>query len=136
MLLRAWKPILTKSGKDLARNAARGYMLATPICLLTSSLRLTFFDLILAFNTNVSNFFIILVLQVGVNLIFEVINLVTMQPIDLPLISQASGTIRQGRLQQNLINAITSDNDLLRVNTELIDFDLYSTLGIWLLLLE
>jgi hypothetical protein len=89
-------------------------MFATPVCVLLPSLRLTFFDLVLAFNTNLSNFFIIFVLQVAAYFVFEIINWAVMQPIDLPLISQVTAG-RQSRQQQNLMNAITSDNDLLRV---------------------
>jgi hypothetical protein len=115
MLQRAWRPILEKCGGDLARNVARGYMLAAPICLLFPTLRFTFFDLIFAFHTNVSNFVVIFVVQIAASFMFEIINLLTMQPIPLPLISQATFG-RQSRQHQNLINALTSENNLLRVN--------------------
>lgn len=111
---------MNRSAGDLARNVARGYMLATPLCVLFPALRHNFFDLIFAFKTNISNFFLVFILQIGIRLILESINLVAMQPVNLPLTSQTVGTGRQTRQQQNLINAITSENDLLRVSIILI----------------
>ncbi|KAI6189386.1 Nucleoporin protein Ndc1-Nup [Aphelenchoides bicaudatus] len=112
MLFNVWRLILKRGGTDLAQNVARGYMIATPLCMLIPSFRFSFFDLIFAFSTNISNFFLIFVLQAAVRFMFEIINLTVMQPILLPLIGQGSG--RHDRPQPNLINAITSENDLLR----------------------
>lgn len=125
MLRNEWRQILNKSSRDLARNVARSYMIVVPLCALLVPLRRSFFDLIFAFHTNVSNFFLIFAFQVVVRLIFEIINVVTMQPINLPLISQSLSSDRSTKQQQNLLNAITSEDDLLRVSQLNHSFETY-----------
>lgn len=115
MLHGTWRSILTKGVTDLARSAVRGYMMAVVLCVVIPSARLTFFDLLFALSTNISNFFLVFVLQVAAVLIFKIINTIVMQPVNLPLIGQSTDSNMLGRQSQNLINAITSSNSMLKV---------------------
>ncbi|KAI6212597.1 hypothetical protein M3Y94_00044900 [Aphelenchoides besseyi] len=58
---------------------------------------------------------LIYAVQAYTRLVFEIINVTTMQPINLPLVGHFEGTAKQQRQQQSLIAAITSDNDFLRL---------------------
>ncbi|KAI6185929.1 Nucleoporin protein Ndc1-Nup [Aphelenchoides besseyi] len=100
---------------DLPRNIVRGLIVTVPLALLHSNIRPSFFDLILAPSTMLSSTVLIYFVQAYTRLVFEIINVTTMQPISLPLVGQFEGTAKQQRQQQSLISAITSDNDLLRL---------------------
>jgi hypothetical protein len=109
------KVIVNRSAKDMARNIARGYMLATPICVISSFLRPSFFDLITAIETNIANFVLIFTFQVFVRLMVEIVNSTTMQPINLPLTASCASGSKSASEQKSMINAIASEDALLKI---------------------
>ncbi|KAI6233549.1 hypothetical protein M3Y99_00904300 [Aphelenchoides fujianensis] len=107
--------VVRECGIDLPRNLIRGLIPTIPIALLHSTVRPSFLDLLLAPSTIASMLLVVFAVQAITRLTFEIINVTTMQPIALPLITGFGGTPKQQRQQQSMIAAITSDDDLLRL---------------------